>query len=771
MKNVFVAIILLSNISLMNLLAHAEIILDGTLGSRSGVMQGIPDSKDKLNFAIEAGLGQQIEGNLFHSFSRFDLERDQTATFLGPNNIKNVISRVTGGTPSTIDGTISSTIPHADLYFLNPSGILLGKHARLDISGSFYASTADTLYLGEKGQFHAANPEKSILSSASPQAFGFLTDTPQSIHVQGSTLLLKEAGKSLSFIGGSLNIDGVDSPNNVDLFAMGQINLVSLASQGKVKLVPSSMDITPETSGGVITINKLDISRENTGDIFIHGGQLTLKNSTVFKTRWQGQGGVINIRAKNIEIENTMISNNTYGVGKGGEIIIKANDLTLLTGTTIDNSAAFGAGEGGSIIFKIKDTLTIAGGHIINGNSPFGIGKAADVKIEAHRVILKNEGTILNTSMGLGEGGGVHIVADELIMTKADIFGNTLNPLTQADNKIAIEIIAKRIALEEEASITNGTLGLGQGGDIIIKATEELRISGGFLFAGSTRSDPKAGKTGIIHLKAPRIILTKRSIINSDTFSSEAGRIDIQSNTLIIKEGSSIQTKTHGEGRGGTVHITTDELLITGQRHFITSIESTSEGKEANAGDAGEIKIKANVIKMKDNALISTDALNASGGDISIETPTLIHLQQGTIFTNVKGGDGDGGNITIKAPTFMILDDAKIITQAKRGFGGDITIQADQFVLAEQMLSDDLNARNVLNASSDNVARSGTISTPTPTKNIGSFLIVLPSTFVSKGLQPSCASRTAEDFDSFKVTESFESLPQPPEDLTTPILY
>jgi hypothetical protein len=82
-----------------------------------------------------------------------------------------------------------------------------------------------------------------------------------------------------------------------------------------------------------------------------------------------------------------------------------------------------------------------------------------------------------------------------------------------------------------------------------------------------------------------------------------------------------------------------------------------------------------------------------------------------------------------------------------------------------------LNAKNVLNASSDNVERSGTISTPIPNEGINSFLVVLPTAFLAEQLQASCASRTVEDFSDFKVTESFEDLPSPPEDLTVTILY
>ena len=118
---------------------NAEVTLDGTLG-RSGALPG-PD------YLIGADLGQQHGGNLFHSFQDFNLNRFESATFSGPNSINNVINRVTGGNSSNIDGLIRSTIS-ANMYFLNPNGIMFGPNARLDVQGSFHASTAHYLRLG-----------------------------------------------------------------------------------------------------------------------------------------------------------------------------------------------------------------------------------------------------------------------------------------------------------------------------------------------------------------------------------------------------------------------------------------------------------------------------------------------------------------------------------------------------------------------------------------------------------------------------------------------
>ncbi|MFK5971384.1 MAG: filamentous hemagglutinin N-terminal domain-containing protein, partial [Candidatus Marithrix sp.] len=149
---------------------NAEVITDGTLGQNIN----LPGP----NFQITSDLGQQYGGNLFHSFQDFNLNSLESATFSGSSNINNIISRVTGGNLSNIDGLIRSTIPNADMYFLNPYGIIFGENAKLDIQGSFHASTADYLRLGENGRFDARNINDSLLTIAPIEAFGFLTNSP-----------------------------------------------------------------------------------------------------------------------------------------------------------------------------------------------------------------------------------------------------------------------------------------------------------------------------------------------------------------------------------------------------------------------------------------------------------------------------------------------------------------------------------------------------------------------------------------------------------------
>ncbi|CAK0768246.1 exported hypothetical protein [Gammaproteobacteria bacterium] len=200
-----------ASLALLASAAQAQITLDGTLG-RAGPLPG-------PNYAITPDLGRQVGGNLFHSFGQFSIHTGESATFSGPSSVSNILSRVTGGEVSQIDGTLRSTIPGAALYLVNPAGVMFGEHATLDVPGSVHITTADYLRLGNGGRFDARNPSNSLLTVMPVEAYGFLGDAPGKIGVSGAFLRVPE-GQTLSLIGGDINL------TNATLWApAGRINL------------------------------------------------------------------------------------------------------------------------------------------------------------------------------------------------------------------------------------------------------------------------------------------------------------------------------------------------------------------------------------------------------------------------------------------------------------------------------------------------------------------------------------------------------------------
>ena len=72
----------------------------------------------------------------------------------------------------TIDGSIGAN-GGANLFLINPAGIILGQNARLDLDGSFLGSTADRLLFPE-GEFSAVNLDNPPwLTINAPIGLGF----------------------------------------------------------------------------------------------------------------------------------------------------------------------------------------------------------------------------------------------------------------------------------------------------------------------------------------------------------------------------------------------------------------------------------------------------------------------------------------------------------------------------------------------------------------------------------------------------------------------
>ncbi len=298
----------------------AQIITDGTLG--------VETSLTGSNIEIPADLGQQHGSNLFHSFKEFNINADNTATFTGPDTVQNILTRVTGSQRSFIDGTLRSEIPNANLYLLNPNGIMFGENAKLDLSGSFHASTADVLHLKDGGRFDALTPDQSQLTVAPPEAFGFLKSSPAVISIQGKsnsplTLAVREE-QTLSFIGGDLTIQ-----DSILHAPSGRINLVSLASAGTVFQTADNLAITAL------------------------GGQIHLSQSDYEPLEKLGLG-------------NLDVSGNEDGTGLGGRVVIRAGQLFLDQGRILADSYSE---IGGGIDMEVADQISLENRAQIRANN------------------------------------------------------------------------------------------------------------------------------------------------------------------------------------------------------------------------------------------------------------------------------------------------------------------------------------------------------------------------------------------------------------------
>lgn len=201
---------------------NAQISTDGSVGPAQALAG--PD------FQIGHDLGSQVGSNLFHSFQHFNIHRGESATFTGPDSIANVISRVTGGERSTIDGLLRSQVGQADFYFLNPAGVMFGADAQVDVPAAFHVSSADELRFADGATFSASDPASSTLSLAAPEAFGYLGTQATSITLNGSRLEFAP-GSEVSLTGGDITIEGSEALPAQLAVEGGSLRIVAMAGR------------------------------------------------------------------------------------------------------------------------------------------------------------------------------------------------------------------------------------------------------------------------------------------------------------------------------------------------------------------------------------------------------------------------------------------------------------------------------------------------------------------------------------------------------------
>jgi filamentous hemagglutinin family protein len=799
-------------ISFLATSAPAEVTLDGTLG-RAGALPG-------PNYQIGADLGQQHGGNLFHSFRDFNLQSHESATFSGPANVQNVISRVTGGNPSSIDGTLRSTIPNADLYFLNSYGIMFGPNAKLDLQGGFHASTADYLRLQDGGRFEARYPNNSLLTVAPVAAFGFLTETPATITTQDSTLLVPPL-KPLSLIGGNLQLQGTlpvqfDDSNTYATFATsllkttsGTLHLVAVGSSGEVLW---NNDLTLTGRGGDLTLTRtlMDTSGPGSGNLKIRGGRLQMHDSTLqantlgefdggvmdiqlteslhadsepyyfsafaSKALGRGKGGSIAIRVPEFTLDRVRLNTNTLTEANAGSIDLEVTRLNLLEGAAL-NSNSLGYGKGGSQTIKASESVLIAG-HSLGSHLSNGI-----MQTDFPSFIGSSSFPAEGRSLG---GGEINLTTQRLDLIEGMISigsvgkGNAGNIFIQANN----------INITEGGMISTSALNIGLAGNIKLDVTDTLFLSGrraGTFIApvsntrfennqSSITSFSLFGAGGQIDVTAKTIHLTKEAMINTGStgLGEMTSSLHLQADNFLLTEGGQINSSNgfyagtaffSGHGRGGDIHVQAKQITLSSQSQYLqrTGIfsDTYSQGLGGNLyvqtgsldvqdnaaisarsyglGGAGQIKLQAQYLHLAQHGSISTAATQAGGGDINlVGLSGLLYLDRGEITTSVATGQGGGGNITIEHPQFVVMNQGQIVAQADAGHGGNIHIVAQQF----------LNTPDSLISASSRVGLNGQVRIDSPDQTIGNTLLASSKTVRDiTGLLPRrCEDMSFEEF-------------------------
>ncbi|WP_155897956.1 CHAT domain-containing protein [Allocoleopsis franciscana] len=295
--------------------------------------------------------GTQSGANLFHSFSQFGLDQGQIANFLSNPTIQNILTRVTGGSASYINGLIQVTGGSSNLYIMNPAGIVFGPNASLNVPASFTATTATGIGLDNNQLFSATEPNNYATLVGQPSNFNFATSqTPGAVVNMGQ--LSVSQGNNLSLVGGTVVSTGqLNAPG-------GQINITAVPGQSTVLLsapgnvlsleVPASevSTITPSTLPQLLTgsgqstglaVNSSGQVELTGSNIPIHNGDVVIKGSVTAQTATvSAQNNLILVESQlqttgdlNLLAQNTVMvrdtATNPFLAQAGGNLYIQGN--------------------------------------------------------------------------------------------------------------------------------------------------------------------------------------------------------------------------------------------------------------------------------------------------------------------------------------------------------------------------------------------------------------------------------------------------------------
>lgn len=393
--------------------ARGQISSDRTLGTESSVIvpnvniRGIPS--DQID-------GGAIRGtSLFHSFSEFNIREGRGAYFTNPTGIENILSRVTGTNPSNILGRLG-VLGNANLFLINPNGIVFGPNAKLDVGGSFVASTASALKLADGTFFSATDPSAPPLLTISIPVGLQYRGIEGSIQVKGSRFSVPN-GETLALVGGAVSLDGAAL-----LAAGGRIELGGLAGVETVGLNVDGNNPRLSFSDG-IALSDVSLTRAagvtvaagGGGSIAVNARNLDISGGSILNAGIRQGLGAVDAQAGNITVNAT----GEIKVVGGGILAVEANSILLEQGKLTAESIT---GKGGDIQLRVGDLLLLRRNSLISAVSGTvgSTGRDGNINIDTKFLVAipSENSDIIATGFGRSVGSNIQVNAKGIFGTQ-----------------------------------------------------------------------------------------------------------------------------------------------------------------------------------------------------------------------------------------------------------------------------------------------------------------------------------------------------------------
>ncbi|MFK8186025.1 MAG: filamentous hemagglutinin N-terminal domain-containing protein [Phormidesmis sp.] len=615
--------------------AWGQIIPDATSGSVASSVGNV----------ITVTEGTRFENTLFHSFESFNIAPGQVAQFDNANDLTTLITRVTGGDPSFIDGLLA-TQGTADFFLINPNGISFGADAALDVGGSFIASTAESIVLLDDVRFSATTPQAaSLLTVSTPiglqygrnisdievlgNGHGFTIDpfTLEVLPTAPRTGLRVPTGETIALLGGGVTLDG------------GSLT----APQGNVVLLGAGADTTLTLDNNLLgwTVHPSQSS------IF---SDVTLLNASSVLTSGLG-GGSVKLQGRRIDVlDGSTILSNTFDASDGSGVILSATEAINLLGAELAPLTA-------EALFPTSLFSEVGIG---------AVGRGGNIQLVAPSILVADGAQVSTSVFGDGLGGNILVEGDQVELSGGTFeFGSSGFFLSVAD-----------------------PFASGSGGDFTLRANQ-LLIDKGAIIDASTFG---AGDSGDITIDASLVELTgQASPFNPSRILSQVegvgngGDIVVMGDALEISKGANLSTIVFGQGEGGSITVLVDQVSLENNlpnaQQFESGIFSTLE--QGSMGLGGNINITTQQLTVTEGGGIDSSTASAqSAGDITIQAQSVELIGQDNVPTGIfsfvsADAFGTGGKIDLQTETLAILNGAQIGTGTNGpGNANDLQVSA-----------------------------------------------------------------------------------------------
>jgi filamentous hemagglutinin family protein len=706
-------------------LVRAQVVSDRTL------LQ--PTRVTRQGNTIDITGGTSAGNNLFHSFEQFSIPEGNAAIFNNDATVENIFSRVTGRSLSQIDGELR-TNGGANLFLLNPNGIVFGANAKLNIGGSFIGSTADRLQFADGFTYSAVNPQTTpVLTISTPIGLQFSGDRSGQIRVRGNghNLFLNSPddpsvnrndrpvgiqvnlGQTLAFVGGDVTIQGGNLTAAAGRIDVGSVVAGSVALetiqpgwQLNYSAVPEFGDIRLSQAAS------LEASGDRGGNIQVQGRrvQITGASAILADTLGGGTGASLTLRAtERLRLTGSIDSptqpfvsrlSTDVGLnatGQGGVLSIIAPTFQISDGGQV-SSGTFGVGRGGTIRIQ-TDTLQVQGGSLIGPSGIFvqtaatASGDGGRLMINTDRLQLADQAQIAASTFGEGNAGTLTVRANAVELREGSGIFSIVNP-GGSGNGNTVNLTADRLRLTEGSQIAASTAGAGSAGNIIVRARDiELSGNAGRFASGLFAIVEAEGKGGNITVTSDRISIRDGGEISLSTFGSgRAGNLRVNAEDIEIDGGSArnpsaLVAASESSGNSGRLTVNADRLRLTGGGQIAAST--------SGSGDAGDIEINAALLELvggnergRSGLFSSAIESTGAGGNVQV-TADRVMIEDGATISvsnfpsnpNFQPGRGGVGNLTLNANQILLNNQSLMTADSAAGDRGNINLQSSNTVL------------------------------------------------------------------------------------------